>query len=231
VSNFLTNPVTLQYKALENSIKDIDTGKGIVKFAFAHFSSIDSDGDIIVKGAYTKTIAEGKDRIYHYKNHDPNIAIGKPLEIYETSEHAVMVSQLSKNSSGRDALIEYQEGIIKEHSQGFYIPKGKQERKSDANYIYEVTLAEASTLTKWAANPNTPVFEVKAQQLETLITELTKRLKVGTFSDNYLSNIEKQINELQEAISLLKAGTSTFQEPSVETVFYDFFKPNLKNHN
>lgn len=221
------------YKALENSVKDVDTAKGIVKFAFAHFGSVDSDGDVIVKGAYTKTISElgpsGKDRIYHYKNHDSNIAVGKPLEIYENGDYAIMVSKLSKNSYGQDALIEYQEGIIKEHSQGFYIPKGKQERKEDANYITEVIMAEASTLTKWAANPNTPVFEVKSQQLETLITELTKRLKVGSFSDEYLSNIEIQIKNLQAAIHSLKPVVSTLQEPTGE--LFNYFKSNLKSLN
>lgn len=221
------------FKSLENSIKDVDTAKGIVKFAFAHFGSKDSDGDIIVKGAYQKTISElgptGKDRIYHYKNHDSNQAVGKPIEIYETGEHAIMISQLSKNSFGRDALIEYQEGIIKEHSQGFYIPKGKQEEKDGANYIKEVIMAEASTLTKWAANPNTPVFDLKnkkSEELTELLAELTSRVKIGKFSDEYLSAIEHKIKQLQAAIHSLKPDDSTSKEPDGLDLI-NYFKSNL----
>src|SRR5690606_39504722 len=106
-----------------------------------------------------------------------------------------MISQLSKNSFGRDALIEYQEGIIKEHSQGFYIPKGKQEEKDGANYIKEVIMAEASTLTKWAANPNTPVFDLKnkkSEELTELLAELTARVKIR--SEEHTSELQSREN-------------------------------------
>ena len=39
-------------------IKDIDGKKGIVTGYFADFNSIDSDGDIIRPGAFSKSISE-----------------------------------------------------------------------------------------------------------------------------------------------------------------------------
>ena len=45
-------------------LKDIDEKSGIVKGYGSIFGNIDSDGDIISKGAYTKTIKENGDRVY-----------------------------------------------------------------------------------------------------------------------------------------------------------------------
>jgi HK97 family phage prohead protease len=180
--------MTLIRKNITHSVQDVSEKEGIVKFAFAHFGSLDSDGDIIEKGAYQKTVAEsgpsGKDRIYHYKNHDPSVVVGKPREIYQEGDYMVMVSQLSKNAAGRDTLIEYQEGIIKEHSQGFYIMKDEQVEK--ARVIKEVKMVEASSLTMWAANENTPVLDLK-----NATENIEKLLKVGRLSDEYLSELER----------------------------------------
>lgn len=203
------------FKSVDGGIKDIDQSKGIVKFAFANFGTVDSDGDVIQKGAYNKTISEsgpkGSDRIYHYKNHNNNVVVGKPIEIYEDGEFAIMVSKMSQNTAGRDALIEYQEGIIKEHSQGFYTEK--QSQKDNYNLITEVRLVEASTLTKAAANPNTPTIDVKNNELEYLIKELSKRFKIGNFSDEYYISIEKQIESLTKQFHSVKPSTLTFTEP------------------
>lgn len=188
-------------KSISGQVNDVDTKEGIVKFAFAHFGSLDFDGDIIQKGAYAKTVKEngpkGKDKIFHYKNHNHNMPVGKPMEIFEEGNYMVMVSKLSKNTYGRDALIEYEEGIIKEHSQGFYIVKdNKEERKSgEPRIIREVSMIEASSLSTWAANENTPVFELK-----TFKSELDKRLRIGSFSDGYL----KELEELKEYLNHFK---------------------------
>jgi phage head maturation protease len=65
-----------QFKSFDYSIKgaDIDASKGIVTGYFAAFNNKDSDGDIIVKGAFAKTIKErgpqsSKPRIKHLLDH------------------------------------------------------------------------------------------------------------------------------------------------------------------
>lgn len=197
--------MTLIHKNIGDAIRDVSEKEGIVKFAFAHFGSLDSDGDVIEKGAYNKTVAEsgpkGKDRIYHYKNHDSRQVVGRPMEIYPEGDYMVMVSKLSKNAAGRDTLIEYQEGIIKEHSQGFYIMK--DDRQEDKRIIQEVKMVEASSLTMWAANPNTPVLDLKEAK-----ENIEKTLKVGRLSDEYLSELEQLHflikNHLEAAAALPK---------------------------
>lgn len=204
----------MKYKSIDNAIKDVDEDKGIVKFAFAHFCSIDSDGDMIQKGAYEKTIKERHTagRIYHYKNHDSNVVVGKLLELYEEGEYGIAVSKMSKNTAGRDALIEYQEGIITEHSQGLY--PIKQKDMNDYNLITEIKLVEVSTLTKEAANPNTPVLDVK--EAKNIIKELNERLKKGNYSDEYYNNIQQEIEILSKTLHSLKPSQDTLGEPLVK---------------
>ena len=50
-------------------LKDIDEKSGIVKGYGSIFGNIDSDGDIISKGAYTKTIKENGDRVKYLYQH------------------------------------------------------------------------------------------------------------------------------------------------------------------
>jgi phage head maturation protease len=44
------------YKSFELGFKDIDKKEGIVSGYFASFNTLDSDGDIFVQGAFTKSI-------------------------------------------------------------------------------------------------------------------------------------------------------------------------------
>ena len=45
-------------KFISAEIKDIDTKQGIVAGYFANFNTLDSDGDIIRKGAFNQSIQE-----------------------------------------------------------------------------------------------------------------------------------------------------------------------------
>ena len=64
-------------KGYSEGVKDVDTVKGIVTGYFSSFGNKDSDGDIIQKGAYTKSINENFDRIKHLLDHDRTKAVGK----------------------------------------------------------------------------------------------------------------------------------------------------------
>ena len=104
-------------------------------------------------------------------NHDPNIIIGKPLEVNKDEKGAYMVSQLSNSSHGRDALIQYQEGIYKEHSFGFIIKDSVQD--GNVEVVNELQMYEASTVT-WGANPNTPTIYLNTEQHNELMEKINK---------------------------------------------------------
>jgi HK97 family phage prohead protease len=195
----------MEYSTIRKNARDIDAKKGIVSFYFADFNSIDSNGRKMHRNAFNRTIKNNKDRIVHLLNHDPNVIIGKPMEIATDLKGAFMVSQLSKNTAGRDALILYEEGVYNEHSFGFEILKSKDEGKFEL--VDEVRMWEASTVT-WGANPNTPTISLN--QAESLIKE-------GRLSDEILNKLDEllarlpaeqhqappEVSDIQQAINIL----------------------------
>lgn len=191
------------YKSNDTKVKDVDAQKGIVKAYFAVFGNIDSDGDIIESGAFAKTIKErgpeGSDRIKHFKWHSSRHVPGKLLELGEDEFGGFFVSKLSNTTLGRDTLIEYDEGIITEHSHGFETIKADED-ESGINHIRESKLWEVSTLTAWGANSLTRVDYVKdikdEKELLKAIETITKYLQVGRFSDELLSNLEQKYTDL-----------------------------------
>jgi hypothetical protein len=123
--------------------KDADKKKGIVTGYFSHFNSIDSDGDIIRPGAYTKTIAENgpnstKPRIKHLLNHDPSQPLGKLLDLKEDSTGLYYESQVGTHSLGQDFIKMVESGLIAEHSVGFRTIQQK-ELKDIKDAKFEIT--------------------------------------------------------------------------------------------
>ena len=106
------------------SVKDVDSSTSAgrrVKVLLSHFNNIDSDRDVIRKGAFAKSIQERgpssvtNRKIAHLRYHDWDHHIGKIISLEETDEGLIMVSDLGRSSKGEDAFLDYQDGIIKEH--------------------------------------------------------------------------------------------------------------------
>lgn len=209
-------------------VEDIDEGNRIVKGYFASFDTIDSDFDVIRKGAFAKSIKErgvdaaGNRRIAHLRNHDWDRQIGKLLELYEDDKGLVFVSQLGRSTEGKDALYDYQDGILREHSIGFNYIGDKMkfidnsDMNEDGHYdIYEVKLWEGSGVT-FGSNSLTPVidaakstgdFDDLLTKIQALEESFMKALKNGRGTDGRLENIElkfKQIQQLRNSLHIAK---------------------------
>lgn len=149
-----------------SQIKDADIKKGIVTGYFSSFGNKDSDGDIILPGAFARTLnAQGPDspqpRIKHILNHDVTKPLGKLLVLREDSKGLYYESQIGTHALGKDFLLQVESGLITEHSIGFKTIK--EDRKSDANYISEIKLFEGSSLNGWGANSQTPLTGLKSE--------------------------------------------------------------------
>lgn len=192
------------YKSCNLQLKDIEDEKGIVSFYFSAFNNKDSDGDILRKGAFTKSIKENAQRIKHFKNHDPHLAVGRILELGEDEKGAFAVSQLSKSTLGKDTLIEYKEGIISEHSHGFQTINEKHDSELNANVITEVKLWEVSSLTAWGANMNTPTTGIKSlKDVEAMFKAIEKVLKDSNISEERGVELQKSYDHLGNLIKSL----------------------------
>ena len=223
------------YKSIAYSVKGIDEAKGIIEGYASAFGNIDSDGDVLVKGAFTKTISErgpaGKNQIYHLAQHDSTKILGKPLELMEDDYGLKFVSQISKTTLGKDYLQLYLDGIINEHSIGFNTIKNDMGR--DANYIKEVKLWEYSAVT-WGANEMTPTLSAKSATDR--LVKMTKAFRNGNYSDDTFQMLEVEIERLSDLIKSLTdinvtptEPTDVKDEPIVESL--SSFINNLKQWN
>ncbi len=221
----------MERKGLSYELKDLDDSKGIVSAYFSAFGNVDSDGDVTHKGAFTKTIKEngpeGRNRIKMFKNHDPRLVPGRVLELGEDSKGGFFVAKMASTTLGKDTLLEYKEGIITEHSFGFEILQ--EEKKDDANHIYEYKLHEVSGLTHWGANPETPVRFVKGIKSDEdaiqALKQINKYLGNGQFSDEVIAEAEAIHNAITETLKS-RAITS---EPSDDEAFINSFNTYFKH--
>lgn len=191
-------------KAIETKFKDVDTKQGIVMGYFSIFGTKDHDGDIIVKGAYENTLRErgvdGKNLIAHLLDHDQRKAVGVIQVLKEDDIGLYYETKAGRHTLGRDFLYMAEDGIIKNHSVGFSVVS--EERKKDANYMYELKLMEGSSLQFLGAHEDTPIVGVKSfeDSLEFLKT-LRKSFRDNKhYTDETFIAIEKEIDLLKEEL-------------------------------
>lgn len=190
------------------ALKDIDVKQGLVSGYFAAFGSKDSDGDIIVKGAFANSIAKNgpqsnSPRIKHLLDHDRRNAVAVIQELKEDDFGLAYVSKAGRHKNGQDFLLMAEDGIITEHSHGFVVVKEQQ--KSDANYIEESNLYEGSSLQFWGANGNTPVTGVKSfEEVFDSLVILEKGFRNGKYTDETFIKLEGKIKSLYGYLESIK---------------------------
>jgi hypothetical protein len=167
-----------QYKNFGLEIKDVDKKEGIVSGYFSAFNIKDADGDLILPGAFTKSIQENgpesqRPRIKHLLNHNPGTPLGVITELKEDDYGLKYTSTIGKHSTGADFMKMVESGLITEHSIGFKVIKEKFNKEKDYNEMSELKLYEGSSLTGWGANEFTPLTSVKGD-----VSILNERLKM-----------------------------------------------------
>lgn len=170
----MDNKLNSGYKIKSQSlgIKDISLEKREVAMYLSHFGNIDSDGDLLVKGCFKKSLQErGVDsssnrKIAFLRYHDWNMPIGTFVKLEEDDFGLFAVAKCGNSTMGNDALLDYQDGIIREHSIGFKYIADKIKFIEDSSMdnggfwnISEVALWEGSAVT-FGANDLTPVIQV-----------------------------------------------------------------------
>jgi len=224
-----------QTKNISFEIKDLDTAGRRVQFAAASFGNVDSDNDVISKGAFAKSISErgpestSNRKIKYLRYHDFEHEIGLIKSLEETHDHLVVTADLGRSTKGNDAILDYQDGIITEHSIGFMLVNDKINiMDSGVRELKEVNLMECSAVT-FGANSETPVFNVskgnETEYLEKLNNQVNgylNALKNGKGTDERLEQIENNLRVCQlkynNLINSLKEG-----KPSNDT---NPIKPN-----
>jgi hypothetical protein len=202
-----------QYKNISAEVKDIDEEKGIVTGYFSSFGNIDSDGDMIMPGAFTKSITESRSRIKHLWQHDVRYPLSKPEVLKEDPHGLYFESKVSHTSYGKDVLRLYKDKVIDEHSIGFRTER--KNKKDNYTELIELKLWEGSTVT-WGANENTPFLGMKGMTVENVITKMDnvyKAFRHGKFeSDEIFEQLEIYHKQLQQFIINLSKSTHVVDE-------------------
>tara|TARA_R110000803_G_scaffold63443_2_gene124119 strand:- start:2891 stop:3595 length:705 start_codon:yes stop_codon:yes gene_type:complete len=215
----------LEYKSLTGEVKDIDSKKRIVTGYLSSFDNKDFDGDIIVKGAYAKSIKERKDQIFFLNQHDWSQPHGKFNILQEDNKGLYFESEpLIDTTYSSDTLKLYEAGIVKEHSVGFITVKSDVDRKADARMLKELKLYEGSNVTL-GANSNTPFTGVKSLNLKEIDNQsklITKALRDGTFTDETFILLELALKQLQlESYNLGKTSLIKTDKAEIITLNVD----------
>lgn len=223
------------YQTKEASeIKDISSDKREVAVYLAKFDSIDSDNEMIKKGAFSKSIQErgpnssSNRKIAFLRWHDWEKPIGKFLKLEEDDYGLFAISQLGNSQIGEDAWNDYNDGIIREHSIGFQYIQDKMRWIDDANIpaqgyymISELKLYEGSAVT-FGANSETNVVDVmksedkveKAVKISNEIDLLIKGLANGKGSDERLFEMEMKLKFLNSQMLILAKSEPFVKEHS-----------------
>ena len=220
-------------------IEGVDVNKRIVEGYYSVFNFKDTDGDIIMKGAYEKTIREngpeGKNRIMHLYQHDPLQVLGRPMTLMENDKGLYFRTMIADTQLGTDVLKLYRDGVLKEHSVGINFVKREYDKEEDSYIVKEAKMWEGSTVT-WGANELAVGGMAKGSIKSKLekYQELSKAFYSGDYTDETYVLIEKQIKHLYESIksSLLNKEptqvTPKKDEAELVSKLFDNFNSNLK---
>ena len=92
----MENGKAYERKAVKFNLENINEENGEFSGYAAVFDTVDDGGDVIEKGAFTKTIAENFDRIKILSQHqDFDLPIGKPLELREDDKGLFIRAKIS----------------------------------------------------------------------------------------------------------------------------------------
>lgn len=149
-------------------------------------------GDIIMPGAFTKSINESfpAGRIKVLWNHGE--PIGMPIEMREDERGLFVKGKISKTARGDEVLELMRDSVVDTMSIGFTIPAGKSELSGDVRIIREVRLMEFSPVT-FAANPMAAITDVKR------LGEMLREQELSDQDKKYLASFVADVQALVKA--------------------------------
>ena len=168
--------MALERKTVKFEVKDIDEEEGIFTGYAATFSKRpDSYGDIIDRGAFTKTLKERGKKVKILFNHSVMDPIGRPFEIMEDERGLFVKGKLSLGvQRAREVLSLMKDGVITEMSIGYNVIK--ETWIDGIRHLPELKLWDASPVV-FAANEEAVLLGVKEMELKPFPSEHSCRLR------------------------------------------------------
>lgn len=157
----------MRTKRFNFQVKSVDLGEGVISGYASVFGNVDSYGDIVVKGAFLKSIEKNRKTgkvisiFYGHNMEDPRANIGLVIELREDNHGLFFKAQLdlSGDTYGRLVYEQLKDGRLDSLSFGFSVIDGAN---TEAGYeLRELELYEISVVPI-PANQEALITEVKA---------------------------------------------------------------------
>jgi len=204
-------------KGFDIGFKDADTTKGIVTGYFAMFGNKDLDGDIIERGAFSKTIQErgpnGKQLIKYLLDHDKYKVVAKLQVLQEDEKGLYYEGKIGSHAAGQDFMKMVESELINQHSFGFKTIKEQYDQQVKANRIKEVFLYEGSAIQFLGANPETNQIGLKS--FDDYFAKLEKFIRTTDCTDETIQQLELKLHSLT---ALLKPDNTTSKDQEAEKI-------------
>jgi len=189
----------MEYKSISQALDVVDKEEGMVSGYLSAFGNIDSDGDMIMPGAFKRTIEDwgpnGRRRIKHFLDHDNTKSVGVFTVLKEDDYGLYYESKAGDWSAGVDFWKMVKAGAITEHSIGFKTLK--KEKAEGFTKLTEIKLYEGSSLQGHGANEFTPIMGFKSlDDMEAYFDRIDYALKHGKCTDDEITRIEQYVKSL-----------------------------------
>ncbi len=201
-----------EYKTIDFELEEYNEEEGIFSGYAAVFGNVDSGGDIIEPGAFTKTIAEGVGRVKILSGHnDALLPIGIPLELREDSRGLFIRAKISDTALGRDVKTLIRDHVLGELSIG-YDPVVFEYDETGIRHLREVKLWEVSVVT-WAMNDQAVITNFKQEatdRVRSMVEDVSEDIKAGRKIS------AARLKSLEDACAAMKAAVKALDQVIAE---------------
>jgi HK97 family phage prohead protease len=225
------NGTAIKFKSLVLDVKAENESR-IVSMYLASFNTLDSDCDIIRKGAFSKSISErgpqtnSNRQIKFLHQHQVKEPIGIYKMLMEDEKGLYAEVEIEKTALGDVVLERYMNGSYKEHSIGFQyvwdkcnwiqMPSGEEKEMEDVFECKELNLFEGSVVT-FGANENTPFlgFKGNSEDFEKQLDEELKFLLKNAPNYEYELSLRQLYTKQKSLIKSLAENTKEATKPII----------------
>ncbi len=215
---------SLQYKTIQAEFKALGT-EGQYEGYFSVFGNLDDGSDVMMPGAFTKTIQERRNRIKVFYAHNWERLIGPPPDIIQEDSRGLYAKgRLTLGSFwGREVWALMSDGALTEGSIGYEAIRFEFDSAKWIRYIQETKLYEISPVPL-GMNPLTEIAAVKMLRQrnekafsETLLMFVTE-LKAGA---RHSANDAKLLQQIHDMAIELGACCPDGEEPPMDDMPVD----------
>jgi len=191
------------FKSTPTAVKSIDPEAGTFEAYVSVWDNVDSYGDVMRKGAFTKTLADWAAKgapipvLWSHRTDDPDMNIGHVISAKEDDRGLLVKAQIDLDSpKGQTVYRLMKGGRVREFSFAYSVTDGDMQTK-DGNSFYEIRGVDLYEVgpTPVGANPATELLDLKARA-----EDIAVRVKAGKVLSSANEDAVRSSLELAESV-------------------------------